>query len=219
MTWSFEWLRSWDEVWDPRHVATWRAMCEAAGAHATPFVHPDLVRGWLGPMGGPAAYEPFFLHARHSGGQRVLWPLVRPRSGWERGLLRRLVPAGDGPGGPYFAYNDPLVAPALERVLAPGFWPAFERELQGHAGSWFDRCTLHRMRPECLGEVTGEPVAKGSTYVRTRRLCRFRRLRGRASAGAGEPGRAQAPPARGGRPRRVPHARPGRARGGAGVAA
>ena len=65
MAWSFDWLRSWDEVWDPRHVARWRAMCDEPGAHATPFVHPDLVRGWLAAMGGPATFDPFFLHARH----------------------------------------------------------------------------------------------------------------------------------------------------------
>ena len=169
MAWSFEWLRTWDAIWEPSHLERWRAMAEDPAAYATPFNHPDLVRGWLASMGGAAAYTPFFLHAAHSGGQRVLLPLVRPQPSRQPGLMRRLVPVGDGPRGPHFAYNDPLVMPAAsaDRPLEDSFWPAFERELQSHAGSWFDRCTLHRMRAECLGEgVVGDPVAKGSTYVR-----------------------------------------------------
>jgi len=164
--WSFYWLRSWDAVWDPEHVARWRAMCEAPSAYATPFVHPDLVRGWLATM-GPETFDPFFLHARHTGGQEVFWPLVRYRPGWRNGLLRRLVPAGEGPGGPHFSYNDPLVLPAADpdAVLGPDFWAAFERELRTHEGTWYDSCVLHRLRRECLGEVTGDPVALGSTYV------------------------------------------------------
>jgi CelD/BcsL family acetyltransferase involved in cellulose biosynthesis len=168
MAWRFEWLRSWDEVWEPPHVARWRAMCEAPGAYATPFVHPDLIRGWLVAMGGPGAFAPFFLKARHSGWQEVFWLLVRPRTQRRKGLLRRLVPAGDGPGGPYFAYNDPLVVPAAapDRVLADGFWWAFERELRAHQGTWFDSCAIHRLREESLGDTAGQPVAVGSTYVR-----------------------------------------------------
>ena len=168
MAWSFDWLRSWDEVWDPRHVARWRAMCDEPGAHVTPFTNPDLVRGWLAAMGGPSVFDPFFLHARHSRGQQVSCLLVRPRPGWHNGILRRLVPAGDGTGGPHFAYNDPLVVPAVapDEVLASGFWPALERELRAHAGSWFDSCSFHRIRPECMGEAVGRPVVQGSTYVR-----------------------------------------------------
>jgi CelD/BcsL family acetyltransferase involved in cellulose biosynthesis len=167
MAWRFDWLRSWDEVWEPQHVARWRATCEAPGAYATPFVHPDLIRGWLFAMGGPEAFAPYFLKARHSSGQEVYWLLVRPRSPWPHGLLRRLVPAGDGPGGPYFSYNDPLVMPAApDRVLAEGFWEAFERSLRAHQGKWFDSCAIHRLRPESLGDTAGHPVAVGSTYVR-----------------------------------------------------
>ena len=53
MAWRFDWLRSWDEVWEPRHLARWRAASDDPTAHATPFMHPDLVRGWLATMGGP----------------------------------------------------------------------------------------------------------------------------------------------------------------------
>ena len=164
MAWRFDWLRSWDEVWEPRHLARWRAACDDPTAHATPFMHPDLVRGWLATMGGPGGFAPFFLHATHADGQQVLWLLVRPRDG----LLRRLLPVGDGTGGPHFAYNDPLVVPArsAEEALAPGFWPAFERELRARAGSWFDSVALHRLRREVAGEAVGDPAPLGAPYVR-----------------------------------------------------
>ena len=164
MAWRFDWLRSWDEVWEPRHLARWRAASDDPTAHATPFMHPDLVRGWLATMGGPGGFAPFFLHATHADGQQVLWLLVRPRDG----LLRRLLPVGDGTGGPHFAYNDPLVVPArsAEEALAPGFWPAFERELRARAGSWFDSVALHRLRREVAGEAVGDPAPLGAPYVR-----------------------------------------------------
>jgi CelD/BcsL family acetyltransferase involved in cellulose biosynthesis len=164
MAWRFDWLRTWDEVWEPRHLARWRAACDDPTAHATPFMHPDLVRGWLATMGGPGGFAPFFLHATHGDGQEVLWLLVRPRDG----LLRRLLPAGDGTGGPHFAYSDPLVVPARSaaEVFAPGFWPAFERELRARAGSWFDSVALHRLRREVAGEAVGDPAPLGAPYVR-----------------------------------------------------
>ena len=168
MTWSFAWLRSWDEVWATQHVADWQQLCERPDAYATPFMHPDLVGAWLEVIGQRTESDPFFLHAKHRDGQEVLWLLVRPRPTWQNGWARRLVPAGDGPGGPYFGYNDPLVVPELApgQPLAAGFWSAFHRELAAHAGSWFDTCTFHRLRPECLDSISGEPVPGGSTYVR-----------------------------------------------------
>ena len=54
--------------------------------HATPFMHPDLVRAWLAAHGGEAAWLPYFLRATHRSGQRVLWLLVRER-GWRRHAL------------------------------------------------------------------------------------------------------------------------------------
>jgi CelD/BcsL family acetyltransferase involved in cellulose biosynthesis len=168
MAWRFDWLRSWDDVWEPRHLARWQAACDDPKAHATPFMHPDLVRAWLATMGGPAGFAPFFLHATHADGQQVLWMLVRPRTDWRDGLLRRLLPVGDGTGGPHFAYNDPLVVTArsAEEALAPGFWPAFERELRARGGSWFDSVALHRLRREVAGAAAGEPVSQSSPCVR-----------------------------------------------------
>jgi CelD/BcsL family acetyltransferase involved in cellulose biosynthesis len=163
--WRFTWLRSWKAIWAPEHLANWRATIAGGDeVHATPFMHPDVVRAWLKANGGEAAWLPYFLRASNAGGQTVLWLLVRERGWWRTGLLRRLRPVG----GDLFDYHDPIVAPAGRAgdVLVPGFWPALEAELGRHAGDWFDTCSLSRIRPACFGE--GRFVAPGGTAALVR---------------------------------------------------
>jgi Acetyltransferase (GNAT) domain len=157
MAWTLSWLQSWDAIWEPGHLARWQAAVAepeaGAGAgvvHASPFMHPGVVRAWLESTGGPDAWAPFFLHARHADGQAVLWLLVRPRAQWRTGFVRRLVPAG----ADLFDYHDPVVIPvhAPGAVLAPGFWQALEVALRQHEGAWFDVCTLSRIRPACCSD-------------------------------------------------------------------
>ncbi len=161
--WRFTWLNSWQAIWEPAHLADWRATITGDGVHATPFMHPDLVRAWLAAHGGEAAWLPYFLRATHRSGQRVLWLLVRER-GWRGMLFRRLRPAGGG----QFDYHDPIVASSRggRDVLAPGFWPALEAELRPHAGRWFDHCAFSRIRPSCFGE--GRFVQSAGTGARVR---------------------------------------------------
>ena len=63
--WRFTWLDSWQAIWEPAHLADWRATITGDGVHATPFMHPDLVRAWLAAHGGEAAWLPYFLRATH----------------------------------------------------------------------------------------------------------------------------------------------------------
>lgn len=160
--WAFSWLRSWDEVRDPAHLALWRGLAEAPETAATPFMHPAVVRAWVEAMGGERRFAVHFLHATHASGQRVLWPLVRPRAGWRQGFVRRLIPAGTavnphGSKGMLFDYHDPVVSPG--GIPAPGFWPALLAELARHQGRWFDTCVLPRIRSDCLGDLAlGTPA-------------------------------------------------------------
>lgn len=163
MAWAFSWLRSWDEIWAAEHVAAWQGLVEAPSSAATPFMHPAVVRAWVGAMGGEGRFAPHFLHAVHASGQRVLWPLVRPRNGWRQGFLRRLIPAGTAINpydskGMLFDYHDPVASPggpAGQRIAA-GFWPELMAELARRQGSWFDVCTLPRLRAGCLGDPAPE---------------------------------------------------------------
>lgn len=159
MAWTFSWLGSWDEIWDPAHVAAWRGLTEAPSSAATPFMHPAVVRAWVGAMGGERRFAAHFMHATHASGQRVLWPLVRPRAGWRQGFVRRLIPVGTAVNpfnskGMLFDYHDPVAAPAGPpgAHLAAGFWPALMGELARRQGSWFDVVVLPRLRTGCLGD-------------------------------------------------------------------
>ena len=172
MAWRFTWRRSWDEIWEPGHLARWRRAIAAPDAHATPFMHPDVIVAWLSATGGEGAYVPFFLHARHEGGQRVLWLLVRRRVGWSAPLQLALIPAG----GNLFDYHDPVVTQVRTpgEVLEPGFWLAFTAELRRHEGVWFDTCALSRIWPECRTGNLDFPVPVGiAPFVRLDRYADF----------------------------------------------
>ena len=54
-----------------------------------------------------------------------------------------------------FDYHDPVAAPAGPpgKRIAAGFWPALTAELGRHQGSWFDVCSLPRIREDCLGSA------------------------------------------------------------------
>jgi CelD/BcsL family acetyltransferase involved in cellulose biosynthesis len=149
MAWRFTWMRSWKAVWEPANVAAWRAMFARPEAHATPFMHPDIVRAWWEAIGGEDDFAPFFLQASHADGQEVRWLLVRPRTDWRTGLMRRMAPAGTR----LFDYRDPVVAPvkAAGDVLVAGFWTELRRELLRHEGDWFDTCAFASIRPACFG--------------------------------------------------------------------
>jgi len=149
--WRFTWLLSWEAIWAPANLDDWRAtIARGDEVHATPFMHPDVVRAWVEATGGEAAWRPYFLRASHTRGQSVLWLLVREPAWWRTGLIRHLMPVG----GDLLDYHDPIVAPAGRAggVLAPGFWPALEAELRRHEGDWFDQCSFSRIRPACFGE-------------------------------------------------------------------
>lgn len=162
MGWRFAWLRGWPEIWAPEHRARWLALLDHPDAHASPFVHPALVRAWLEAKGGEASFQPCFLWATHPSGQELFWPLVVVAGGWRHGFLRRLLPVGAAlrpfrPGGTLYDYHEPAVAPSAgDPVLAPGFWPAFTAELDRRQGAWFDQCAFPKLRP--IGLPEGMPA-------------------------------------------------------------
>lgn len=163
MSWHFDWIRRWDAIWEPAHLARWEALLARPDAHASPFFHPALARAWLAAQGGEAGFRPCFLWAHGPDGQTVFWPLVTIRGGARQGFARRLVPIGAElrpfrPMGTLYDYQDPVIAPAGTPPLPPGFWPAFAAELRRLGGRWFDQCVLGKLRPigwEAGGELVG----------------------------------------------------------------
>ncbi|CAN5652108.1 hypothetical protein BH23PSE1_BH23PSE1_00550 [soil metagenome] len=163
MAWTIEWLRSWDAVWHPEHLARWHAALAAAGDLAPPFMHPAPVRAWLDTMGGEAALDPFFLVASHDDGHRVLWPLVRASSPALALMPRRLVVAGGSAIGAaqLFDYHDPIIAPAAGtrwEAVAPGFWAAFEAACFSRSDPGFDGFAARLRSGTCAPQGEGPPA-------------------------------------------------------------
>ena len=140
---------------------------------------PSCIPRWCVPGSAPwaarGASRAHFLHAAHPSGQRVLWPLVRPRAGWKQGFLRRLIPVGNG-GEPFRQQGDALRLPrpggrpggSPGQRIAPGFWPALVAEITRHegAGSTSACCpgsapTASGIRPR--GSLTTPPRCFGSS--------------------------------------------------------
>ncbi len=157
MSWSFEWLRSWDQVWSQENLSRWQALVDRPDAHASPFSTPTLSRVWLESLGGRARFAPCFVWARHASGQQAAWLLVVLRGGWAQGFLRLMIPVGAAlrpisPGMTLYDYQEPAVAPAADgpSMLAPGFWEAFLGALRARQGAWFDRCAFPKLRSMCF---------------------------------------------------------------------
>lgn len=157
MSWTFDWLRSWDQVWSPENLRRWQALVDRPDAHASPFSTPTLARVWLEALGGPDRFAPAFLWARHASGQEAAWLLVALRGGWREGFLRLMVPIGAAlrpivPGMTLFDYQEPAVAPAADgpSALEAGFWTGLFAALQARQGDWFDRCAFPKLRAECF---------------------------------------------------------------------
>jgi CelD/BcsL family acetyltransferase involved in cellulose biosynthesis len=150
--WSFEWITSWDEVWGDASLTRWRRLFDEQPpvGYRTPFFHLSFVRAWYEAHGGTKGLRPYFLLARSSSGQEVLFPLVCAVTRWKHGWIRRLKPIGEK----YADYHDPIVSgPASGRGnLDTGFWDGFVRELDRRAGAWFDDFGFVRVQEPCCDD-------------------------------------------------------------------
>ncbi len=173
MSWSFSWLRRWDEVFGSRNLPEWLAPFQpGSGALVSPFMHPDFARAWLAAVGGPDALDPFFLRAASSDGREALWLMVRPKPAWRRGGVRSLVPVGSpvaphGQRSKLAAYYEPVFtrgAPDAEDLA--GFWDALLHELEAMSGNDFDAFWIPRFRVGCVGSPPGAEPHTTAPYLR-----------------------------------------------------
>ena len=143
-------------------MTKWQAAyASGSRAHATPFMHPQFARAWLGAVGGQDRYRPFFLQASHSCGQRVLWLFVAAANGWRH--VRECVPIGSAIQ-PYSwrsqlaGYFEPIIVNPRQGpggLLAPHFWKGFIAALREGEADWFDDCRIARFRTGLLGTPEG----------------------------------------------------------------
>lgn len=140
MTWTFDWLTAWPDVWGTGFERQWRALL-AAAPHARPFHRPEVVRAWCETRGAAAGLEPAFALATSAEGHQCLltW-IIETRRG--RHATRRIAgPAGQAD----FGYHSPLVVPA------PGphpDWPAFWESARQALRHRCDQASFRFIDPE-----------------------------------------------------------------------
>lgn len=124
--WTFEWRRSWGEVWEASFVARWRGIVEASTcAHV--YHRPDLVRQWAETVGTAIQAEAHVGIATSSGGAIVVLPWVVVPYGGRFAVRRTLEAAGSA----VFGYHSPLVASDGPAVDWKAFWTAAREAVGG----------------------------------------------------------------------------------------
>ena len=162
--WRFEWLTTWDEVWDPSFVSQWEGWMDASpDAHV--FFHPALVRAWTETYRALRRIEPRFLIARRGEDCTAFFPLVLDRCGWKNAWLRVIRPVGYNE----FDYHDPILHGDPSRETWLGFWHALGEEIMAREDC--DVLSVPRAREPCTGQGEGLSATEGAPYIL---LARFR---------------------------------------------
>jgi hypothetical protein len=141
MTWRFDWLTSWDEIWSESFVAQWHEwMRESPTSHV--FFHPTLARVWVDTYLGLRRMEPQFLVAKNDNCTAFL-PMVLWCKNWKNAFQRTLIPVGYAD----YDYHDPIVSGKISDSDWDGFWNSFEAELSCHRlGTEYDLVVMLGIR-------------------------------------------------------------------------
>ena len=121
--WEFEWICSWDEVWNEDFVSRWNhLMEESQNAHV--YFRSEIVRAWHETYKQFRDIHPRFFIARHDNFE-VFFPLVIDKRGWKDGWQNVLYPAGQNE----FDYHDPIERKSLPEDLKVSFWKDCKKEV------------------------------------------------------------------------------------------
>ncbi len=144
--WTFQWRRTWADVWTPAFMSLWEAVRDAdPDAHV--YHRAGLVRAWADTCGDPAGAAPMIGLAHGPDGRRAILPWVIADARGRAMRRRTLGPAGDD----LFGYHAPLVEGGADGVDWAAFWSA-AREAVGKA---CDQALFRFVEPRY---ATGLPV-------------------------------------------------------------
>lgn len=142
--WTFEWRRTWDEVFDAEFVARWNAL-RAADPHATVYHRPGVIRAWAETCGDAAGCEPLFGVASCEGVDVFLpWVVVTRRG---RLMTRRVIEAA---GLDLFGYHDPIVA---GRHASGVCWDRFWGAARAATAAFGHQVLLRSVRADRVGRA------------------------------------------------------------------
>lgn len=156
MTWRFDWITNWDEVWSDEFIAKWyKWMKNSPTAHV--FFHPVLVRTWVETYLRLRRIEPRFLIATRDK-CTVFFPLVLWQKNWKNAFQRVLVSVGDSD----YDYHDPVIVGQKDNLSWSDFWFEFRQEVMNELPARYDMVQLTGIR---------ESVASGDSFVREGNIC------------------------------------------------
>lgn len=147
--WRFEWLTTWNEVWDPSFVDWWQELIErSSDAHV--FFEPCVVRAWYETYRGLRRIEPRFLIARSDSDCKIFFPLVCDHGTCRDAWQRMIHPVG------YleFDYHDPVCNDLFQKSGWTNFWRQLIQELQ-HRRFRFDWFSIPRVQGQCVQGAKG----------------------------------------------------------------
>lgn len=156
-SWKFEWLTTWQDIWQPDSVTRWEAVLDRADEPHV-FATPSLVRAWW--FASQHVYEmaPRFLFATHDG-ITVFIPLVLIKHGLKNAYLRTLTSVGYVE----YDYHDPIACD-LPADQWPSFWASFRIEVNKRWGSEFDLVRLGGLRS--CPSIKGTKMTDRAPYFR-----------------------------------------------------
>ena len=160
MTWRFDWITSWDEVWDPAFVAQWKTWMEQS-PYAHVFFEPCLVRAWYETYRELRNIEPRFLIARRDSESTVFLPLVYDCGGWKDAWQRVIKPVGYSE----FDYHDPIVVGDTASIKWAPFWDNFIAEVWGRWKRSVDTTSIARVRGDCVQGCSGFCETNKAIYI------------------------------------------------------
>jgi CelD/BcsL family acetyltransferase involved in cellulose biosynthesis len=140
-SWTFEWFRSWDEIWGDSFAKRWERLLDAATWRHV-YHRPAILRRWVETAGRACRAEPHFGLATSGSGAQLLLPwIVVPHGG--RFIVRRTL---ESAGRDLFGYHTPLVAGARPSEID---WGHFWRRARASVGNACDQALFRLIEPEC----------------------------------------------------------------------
>jgi CelD/BcsL family acetyltransferase involved in cellulose biosynthesis len=156
MTWRFDWITNWDEIWSEPFLARWNAwMRDSPTSHV--FFHPTLVRVWVETYMPLRRMEPRFLVAKKDSCTAFL-PMVLWRRNWKNAFQRLLIPVGYSD----YDYQDPIFVGDTGDDVRQGFWKELPLAICRDLGYDYDTMELTGIR---------ESVACSEGFVMQGDLC------------------------------------------------
>ena len=140
-SWKFEWLTSWEEIFDHDFVDQWQTWIDNAD-YAHVFFESSLVLAWVETYKKLKNIQPRFLIARNSDNCLIFLPLVQVKENWKGAFQTSLLPVGYSE----FDYHDPIVVGSSDISVTKSFWGAFSEELLNRWEGDFDVAVVNGLR-------------------------------------------------------------------------